>query len=303
MAWVKQGLIFEPPQRSSWLVSHSAVPCALPLEENRYRIYFTGRDGSNRSHISYFEIDLENPGEILTTIEHSILAPGPLGSFDEHGAMTSWVLRHREQVYMYYTGWTRGSSVPFVNSIGLAVSDDDGLTFRKISEGPILSRNTVDPYLVANPCVLKEGDQWRMWYLSAVKWVLKSKKPKHYYHIRYAQSADGIIWKGEGKVCIDFQSANEYAISRPCVIQEKGNRYRMWYSFRGERYRIGYAESPDGCNWERLDSLAGIETSDSGWDSEMIEYGFVFRHQGDYYMLYNGNDYGRSGIGLAIWEK
>jgi len=300
MAWVKQGLIFEPPRRSSWLVSHSAVPCALSLGGNRYRIYFTGRDGSNRSHIGYFEVDLRNPGEALAITEQPVLAPGSLGSFDEHGAMTSWVLRQQSQVYMYYTGWARGSSVPFVNSIGLAVSDDDGLSFHKISEGPILGRSMVDPYLVANPCVLKEGDHWRMWYLSAAKWVLESGEPKHYYHIRCAQSADGINWKGEGRICIDFQSADEYAISRPCVIKEQSDSYRMWYSYRGERYRIGYAESSDGFDWERLDNLAGIEASDSGWDSEMIEYGFVFRHQGHYYMLYNGNDYGRSGIGLAI---
>jgi hypothetical protein len=37
-----------------------------------------------------------------------------------------------------------------------------------------------------------------------------------------------------------------------------------------------------------------------GWDSEMIEYPFVFDHAGERYMLYNGNGYGKSGFGLAI---
>jgi hypothetical protein len=74
----------------------------------------------------------------------------------------------------------------------------------------------------------------------------------------------------------------------------------MWYSYRGKRYRIGYAESSDGLHWIRKDNETGIHVSRSGWDSKMIEYPFVFDHQGSRYLLYNGNDYGKTGIGLAL---
>ena len=74
----------------------------------------------------------------------------------------------------------------------------------------------------------------------------------------------------------------------------------MWYSYRGSSYRIGYAESEDGVSWERKDHLAGISTSEDGWDSEMVAYAFVFDHRGQRYMLYNGNGYGQTGIGLAV---
>jgi hypothetical protein len=73
----------------------------------------------------------------------------------------------------------------------------------------------------------------------------------------------------------------------------------MWYSHRGKNYRIGYAESLDGLHWTRKDNEAGIHVSRSGWDSQMIEYPFVFDHQGSRYLLYNGNDYGKTGIGLG----
>ena len=88
-------------------------------------------------------------------------------------------------------------------------------------------------------------------------------------------------------------------LSTPCVVMENGT-YRMWFSYKEHSYRIGYAESQDGINWERMDSRAGIDVSASGWDSEMIEYAYVFRHKDKLYMLYNGNDYGREGIGLAV---
>ncbi len=77
----------------------------------------------------------------------------------------------------------------------------------------------------------------------------------------------------------------------------------MWYSFRGLRYRIGYAESLDGLQWERLDHLAGIDISESGWDSQSVEYPYVFEHRGQKFMLYNGNGYGATGFGIAVLDK
>ena len=74
----------------------------------------------------------------------------------------------------------------------------------------------------------------------------------------------------------------------------------MWYSYRGDSYRIGYAESLDGVHFDRRDDLVGIDVSDAGWDSKSIEYPNVFDHKENRYMLYNGNDYGLTGIGMAI---
>ncbi len=87
----------------------------------------------------------------------------------------------------------------------------------------------------------------------------------------------GIEWERKGIVCIDFKSDDEYAISRPCVLKEDGI-YKMWYSYRGEIYRIGYAESNDGLQWERKDEEAGLVVSESGWDSERSCYLHVFEH-------------------------
>ncbi len=81
--------------------------------------------------------------------------------------------------------------------------------------------------------------------------------------------------------------------------------YHMWFSYRGagNRYRIGYAQSQDGQQWDLQLGKVGINVSESGWDSEMIEYPFVFDHKGARYMLYNGNGYGKTGFGLAVLEK
>jgi hypothetical protein len=298
MRWLKHGRIFAAPTHLDWVESHASVPCVLPLDEERVRVYFSARDRGGRSHVGWFDLDLLDPGRTLDVSETPVLSPGPLGSYDESGAMASWVLRADGTVWMYTIGWTLGVTVPFYNSVGLARSDDGGATFEKVSEGPLFSRDRIDPYFTASSCVLRDGPRWRMWYLSCTGWTPNPDGPRHHYHIRHATSDDGQTWARPGTVCIDYGDPGEYAISRPSVIRDS-DRYRMWYSRRGELYRIGYAESDDGLAWRRMDDQAGIDVSPEGWDAQMIEYPCVFDHRGRRWMLYNGDGYGATGIGLA----
>lgn len=299
--WIKKGVIFAPHNNSDWLFSHAALPVVDRIGDV-YRVYFSSRDTYGRAQVGYFDIDLGAPEKLLRLSEQPVIGLGPLGAFDDSGITTSWIVNHGQKKYHYYSGWTAGLTVPFYFYIGLAISEDGGETYRKVSPAPILERNEIDPYLTASPCVFVEDGRWRMWYVSGTGWEMKDDRPRHYYHIKYAESDDGIHWKREGIVCIDYQSPQEYAFARPCVIKN-GGLYQMWYSYRGDAYRIGYAESADGLTWTRKDRDSGIDVSESGWDSEMIEYPFVLDQNGQRYMFYNGNGYGKTGIGLAVLER
>ncbi|OAJ96178.1 glycoside hydrolase family protein [Vibrio bivalvicida] len=302
MHWKKLGLVYCVNKESSWMHSHAAVPFAENIKDDLFRIYFTTRDAYNRSHTSYLTIDICKPTEIIEVSDKPVISPGRLGSFDDSGAMGSWVINHDGKKFLHYIGWNLGGTVPFRNSIGLAESKDGGLTFERVFEGPILDRTKEEPQFCSNSCVIVEDGLWRMWYISCVNWFERDGQIMHRYHIKYATSLDGIEWNRDGIVSIDFDSSDEYAISRPSVLKE-GDIYRMWYSFRGESYRIGYAESTDGVHWSRKDSEVGIDVSAEGWDSEMIEYPYVFKHKDTLYMLYNGNDYGKTGFGLAVLSE
>jgi hypothetical protein len=296
--WVKRGLVFEPPGNLPWARTHAALPVADRADE-RVRIYFSSRDEKGRARIGFFEMELNNPKEILRVSDQPVIDLGALGAFDDSGVTTSCIITHEGRKYQYYSGWSLGVTVPFYFYVGLAISDDGGETYRKVSAAPILERNDVDPYLTASPFVLVEGGIWRMWYVSCTGWEPRNGQPQHYYHIKYAESSDGIHWKRTGLICIDYKSTEEYAIARPCILKEAGV-YKMWYSHRGESYRIGYAESHDGLNWTRKDRESGLDVSEEGWDSEMLAYPFVFDYRGERYLLYNGNGYGKTGIGLAV---
>ena len=140
-----------------------------------------------------------------------------------------------------------------------------------------------------------------MWYDTILVWNIE--KPKDYEcQLRSAISKDGIKWEKTYQNNILLKE-NERAIARPCVIYEE-SIFKMWYSIDVDgKYSMGYAESKDGINWNRMDEKVGVYKSEDGWDSEEIEYPCVFNHKNKKYMLYNGNGYGKSGIGLAILDK
>jgi hypothetical protein len=297
MAWITRGRIFEPAGQAAWIGTHAALPVLQELD-GRDRVFLTSRDAAGRSHIGYIEIARDQPSTILRVSPHAVLSPGELGTFDDAGVTTSCMVERDGRLGLFYTGWSLGKSVPFYLNVGMAWSDDGGHTFVRASAAPLLDRSAVDPYLTASPWILIENGVWRMWYVSGTGWTAAADGPQHHYHIKYAESRDGLRWDRCGVVCIDYQSPDEYAFGRPCVVRD-GGTYRMWYSYRGPSYRIGYAESADGVAWTRMDSTNVVGISDSGWDSEMTTYPFVFRRSGRLYMLYNGNGYGRTGLGLA----
>jgi hypothetical protein len=310
MEWKKRGLIFtvegRDPERT-----HAQIPTGDLIDQERLKVYYSTRDSQNRSRVESVEVSAVEPGRILATDARTVLSPGGLGTFDDCGVMPSWIVTSGETKYLYYIGWNVRNTIPYHNSIGLALGHDGGADFRRYAEGPIIERTTGEPFFSSTPCVLIDGGVWRMWYLSCVKWILYNDRPEPYYHIKYAESRDGIEWNRTGRIAVDFKEKDECAISRPCVVKD-GAVYRMWYSYRSlenyrtdrnNSYRIGYAESSDGEKWTRMDEAVGISVSETGWDSEMIAYPWVYRNDTTWYMLYNGNGFGRSGFGWAVADR
>lgn len=284
--------------------SHAQVPSPLVSEEF-IRVYFSSRPETNLSLTTFVDLDIENPSRILQLNPNPILELGKPGTFDEHGIMPSCAVRNGSKVFLYYSGWSRGASVPYTNSTGLAVSDDGGQTFKKISDGPILAKSTHDPFSATSPVVLKEEDAWHMWYCSGTGWLEIGGKYEHTYDIKYARSNDGIVWEPSAAPVIPQRTEHE-AITRPYVAKSSDG-YNMWFCYRGshnfrygeDAYRIGYAHSKDLQQWRRADDAAGIDISETGWDSRMIAYPAVITVKGRTLMFYNGNGFGVDGFGYA----
>ncbi len=310
LPWIKRGLIYSLDNRLPWARSHAQIPTVDVLDHERLRIFFSSRDGMNRSQIARMDVDAQKPAVILDIQAEPLLTLGKPGTFDDCGMMPSSVVDWRGEKYLYYIGWNVRNTVPYHNSVGVAVSDDGGRLFRRVFDGPVMDRTPEEPYFCATTCIRIENGIWRNWYLSCTGWEMIAGRMEPRYHLKYAESDDGIHWRREGRVAIDYASPAEGGIVRASVRKD-GDRYRMWYCFRGlvdyrstlaNSYRIGYAESGDGLVWKRLDDQAGIELSDEGWDSLMLAYPEVVDVGNRRYMFYNGNGFGQTGFGYAEWR-
>jgi hypothetical protein len=303
MKWRKRGLIYAPSGDLWWAKSYATLPTADVIDEKTIRVYFASLDEHRYGRIGYVDLDADNPEKIRHESREPILDIGEPGTFDDCGVNPSCVLNVGGRKHLYYIGWQRCERVPYMIFAGLATSED-GTKFEKSSRVPVLDRTADEPFLRSATTIIYEQDIFRCWYVSATGWIVLNSSRYPTYVIRYAESSDGICWKTNGHICIDFENEDEFGFGRPWVVKEQ-SIYRMWYSIRSKAYpyRIGYAESGDGINWTRKDGVVGIEASAAGWDSEMICYPCVVDCRGKRYMFYNGNRHGSTGFGYAILES
>lgn len=295
--WQKRGLVIEPNPDIWWGRTHAMLPAPYHVEGSVYKLFYAGRNDENQSHIGYALIDLENPDQVIEYAADALLTPGRLGTFDDNGVLSSCLLQHDNELLMYTIGFKPGGTTRMDLFGGLAISHDNGESFERWSEAPIIGRNRVNPFINTAPWVIKDGDGFRMYYVAGTEWVHKDL-PR--YNIQTATSSDGKNWNRDGTVCIDF-GEDENALARPYVTKEDGI-YRMWFSSKGDYYLPQYAESEDGVNWMRYPDAIDLKPTPNSPDEEMICYPIVIKHKGQSFMFYNGNGYGQNGICLAVEE-
>lgn len=307
MHWKKLGRIFDTKQLPKWCKSHAQVPTPIILGD-RLRIFFAARNQEGKSLPLYADYDINNLTQMINLEENPILNVGEPGTFDDDGVMPAFAIQNGEDIWLYYSGWNQKVRTPYHNSTGIATSKD-GSNFNRLYSGPIMDRTKEEPHLAVTPCILKDGNIYKMWYISGIRWEFVDNKYEPVYTIKYAESKDGIDWLRFPEKCIKHHCEDE-VFSHPTVIKIE-DKYHMWFCYReihnyhdgDNSYQIGYASSDDGKNWIRNDEKSGIKKSEEGWDSTMICYPYVMKIKNDHYMFYNGNSFGQTGFGLAILSK
>lgn len=319
MRWIKRGHIFDTAKVTLPLgcESFAQSPQTLLLSD-RVRIFFSSRktdpaNGKFISHICWVDFDhaFENS---MGYNSSEVIALGELGCFDEHGIFPISITQADDRILAYTCGWNRRSSVSVDTATGLAESFDGGKTFVKFGHGPVLAASIHEPMLVGDSFVRKFNGTWHMWYIFGQRWLpaTEHEPPARVYKIAQAHSADGINWnKNDGVAIIpDLLHANECQ-ALPSVAYHNG-KYHMVFCFReatdfrtnpARGYRLGYAWSIDLNHWHRDDSFVSLESTDDDWDANMRCYPHFFVLNGKLHLLYNGNQFGKLGFGLAILEE
>lgn len=314
MEWEPLGKIFDPTEHAlphgcrEFAQSPQALVC-----DDYVRIYFSTRsvDASGKflSHVAYVDMQ-KDLRRVLRVSDHTVMPLGALGCFDEHGIFPMNVVRVGDLVHGYTCGWSRRVSVSVETAIGLAISHDGGATFQRAGDGPVLAASLHEPCLVGDGFVRLIGNMFHMWYIFGTGWkrYAPDAPPDRTYKIGHAVSSDGRAWtKEEARQIVVDRLGPDESQALPTVIEIDGRHhmffcYRQSFDFRSNAargYRIGHAWSDDLHNWNRDDDDPRLRISPGKWDSDMQCYPHAFECDGQVYLLYNGNQFGRFGFGLA----
>jgi hypothetical protein len=314
MRWIKKGLIFDPTNHNLKFEWHDYAQSPQVIVYNDFvRVYFSTRkidkSGKFVSHVAFVDF-YKDFTQIINHSKNEVIPLGDLGCFDEHGIFPFNPLRYENKIFAFTCGWSRRISVPVETSTGLAISNDDGLKFVKYGKGPVLTSSLKEPMLVGDSFVKVFEGIFHMWYIFGMYWLkVSGHEPEaRVYKISHATSNDGITWSNrDGEQIIDDKIGPEECQALPSVIKID-NKYHMFFCYRyatdfrknpSRSYKLGYAYSDDLISWKRDDENKGIDISDEGWDSEMMCYPHLFEAFGKVYLLYNGNQFGKFGFGLA----
>lgn len=314
MEWEPLGKIFDPTEHAlphgcrEFAQSPQALVC-----DDCVRIYFSTRsvDASGKflSHVAYVDME-KDLRRVLRVSDHTVMPLGALGCFDEHGIFPMNVVRVGNLVHGYTCGWSRRVSVSVETAIGLAISHDGGATFQRIGDGPVLAASLHEPCLVGDAFVRLIGGMFHMWYIFGTGWkrYAPDAPPDRTYKIGHAVSSDGRTWtKEEARQIVVDRLGPDESQALPTVVEIDGRHhmffcYRQSFDFRSNAargYRVGHAWSDDLQNWTRDDDDPRLPISPGQWDSDMQCYPHAFECEGQVYLLYNGNQFGRFGFGLA----
>lgn len=291
--WTKQGNIFNE--------HHAQLP-VVDVYSDTYKIYYSTRNKNGCSIPMSISVFKNNLKQCLHPIKIDI-SLGKSGMFDHYGVMPTDIVTLEDGTkYLYYIGWSLRKDVSYHNTLGLAISKDNGINWEKYSDGPIFNSSALEPGFIGTSKIFKNDDKWTMYYLSCREWININDKLEPTYDIKEAISSNGIDWTPTNKTIISLEE-NEGGISSFQRIKNKA-----WFSVRGksyyrddikESYRIKTATLTNG-KWIREKNI-DLDISSEGWDSEMVAYPYIIKENNKLIMFYNGNGFGKTGIGFSTY--
>lgn len=306
MKWTKLGIVYCPDGSLGWARTHATIPTPVRLDASTIRVFLSSLDANGRGRPGFVDVAAQDPTRVLNVARRPLLDLGQPGTFDEAGVLACSVFRDRtSQWRMYYVGFELGQQIRYRLLTGLATSTD-GIHFTRVSPTPVLERSAEELYFRGGPYCVETQDGYRMWYVAGSAWETIQGKAMPVYDIRYAESADGIVWPAQGRLVLPISRDDEHGFGRPWVVPREGGGYRMFYSVRRRSlraYRLGYSESRDGLHWTRRDDDLGLDVTAGSFDSDGIMYAAVLNVDGRVYAFYNGNEFGRAGVAVARLQQ
>jgi predicted GH43/DUF377 family glycosyl hydrolase len=225
-----------------------------PDAARRYKMWYAGRTSEEAGNPAYdIGYAWSADGKAWTKHPSPVMARGTGGAWDNRFLEGPSVIKDGETYKMWYAAMDaegNGQASDGKVCIGYAESDD-GIEWNKRGEPVMLTGGQAswDFVTVQDPCVLKIGGAYYLWYGG------KSRDVKNYGQVTgFAKSSDGIVWvKSDSNPAIgrgDGGSWDAVTASFGSVILD-GGALKIWYTGMDRDYdpplsvpdywEIGYA--------------------------------------------------------------
>jgi predicted GH43/DUF377 family glycosyl hydrolase len=200
-------------------------------------------------------------------VSNPLIKKGAKGEWDDGHLADVAVLRVNRTWYLYYVGSDESKSY---QKIGLATSTD-GKTFTKNPKNPVMWADTSlcfeEGDFLVSPTVTHIGDKYFMWYFSQgndSKW-----------RMCFAESSDGERWTKQENNPVLGPTSKPYWWDKERIwhgdVVHYSDEYWLLYSgYDGHVFRLGFARSKDGVNWEKYDGNPIMNTIQGTWEGAFI---------------------------------
>ncbi|WP_428054353.1 hypothetical protein [Candidatus Avelusimicrobium facis] len=300
--WIKKGFIYKPQQEFAGWHDHAMAPAPFLKDEDTIRVYVGGWDENHIARIGYIDVDAHHPARVKKVSSHFVLDIGKDGCFDDNGVFPAHVYKHPDgRVFLYYTGFQKLAKIPFSNFSGLAISTDNGDTFQRVSQAPVMDRADEGLYTRAGTSVIYEDGVFKACYSVGSGWYHIAGKDRPIYEVNYSESQNGIDFPKCGQKAVPVDLTKEHGLGRPQIVKLLGKTF-CFYTRRtlDFKYFIGCSFLEKG-HWVRADQwLSTIPHGQKGeFDCDMVYFPAVIDTGEKIFLFYVGNGYGKDGFGYA----
>ena len=296
-AWQKRGRIIAPAG-AGLQTSHAMLPTPMLLAD-RIRVFFASCDADLRGRIFFADVDRAPPFALMQVSTAPSFDLGPAGAFDADGVNPCHILERDGAWHLYYIGWQRLSAeIPYTLLAGLAVSTDQGQSFTRLSDQPILPPRPGERCFRTAPFVRRTAAGFDMLYIGGDGFSPgPGGKLLPSYALRHHASPDGISWTETPTTLLEPDpAADEIGFGRPFLWTPAGSGPALMISVRTTAgYRL--AQMPFGRTPPDLQPV--LTGPAEPWESDMTCFGAPIRVDDHELLFYNGNAMGRTGCGLA----
>lgn len=274
--------------------SHLSNPIVLDFNGDSWRIFVSARNQFNQSSVVYFDIakathEKIGKAKILINIEDYA------STFFSDGIGLGDFFYENDDLTFGFMAWKHHKKKHWTGEIGTFKLNHQLDKILQVGTSPHVKIGADEKISLSYPGYLYENGLLNIWYGSTITWDAGNGDMHHVIkHLTIDQHGQR-TYHGQ---CIPSSLVGLQAFSRP-IIRQFAGKYYMALSCRkaGFNYTLEFYESSNLESWQHIDSQ--IEPRRAGHDDEMICYPYLVAEDNNFYLWYNGNSYGKTGLGIA----